>query len=258
LRRHLVATGILWAVLTAIGEALSFLNLYPTVGSAEAEDFDRIFRTLLFMGMPVFCFVLAVLFYSFVGFRTRGTPTEDGPPTRGTGAFPKAWLAVTGSLAVITMIYPGLIGLSRLQPDLSGYGWGAQDAQLVIKVTGLQWTWRMEYVDAGVTVTTTQGKELVLPIDTTVKFEVNSADVVHSLWIPAFRMRIDAMPGRTTHMTVKPTELGSFEDDDAFRVQCSALCGMDHALMRFPVRVVSRSDFDTWLADQKQAQQPGK
>ena len=258
MRRHLIATGIVWAVLTVIGEALSFLNLYPTVGSSEAADFDRIFRTLLIMGMPVYCFVLAVLFYSFLRFRTRGTPTDDGPSHRGTGTIPKVWVAVTGSLALITMVYPGLVGLSRLQANPTGYGWGPEDAELIVKVTGLQWTWRMEYADTGVTVTTTQGKELVLPIDTTVKFEVNSLDVVHSLWIPAFRMRIDAMPGRTTHMTVKPTELGSFEDDDAFRVQCSALCGMDHTLMTFPVRVVSRADFDTWLAGQKQAQQPGK
>ncbi len=258
MRRHLVAAGILWAILTAIGEALSFLDFYPTVGSREAEDFDQIFRTLLFMGMPVFCFVLAVLFYSFLRFRTRGTPTGDGPAYRGTGAIPMAWVAVTGSLALITMVYPGLVGLSRLQSNPTGYGWGPEDAELVVKVTGLQWTWRMEYAGTGVTVTTTQGKELVIPIDTAVKFEVNSLDVVHSLWIPAFRMRIDAMPGRTTHMTVEPNVLGTYENDDAFRVQCSALCGMDHTLMTFPVRVVSRADFDAWLAEQKQAQQPGK
>lgn len=255
MRRHFIAAAIVWAVLTAIGEVLAFTDLYPTVGSSEADDFDRIFRILLIMGTPVFTFVLAVLFYSFVRFGSHSKPAEDGPVYRGTGLAPRVWVLVTACLALTTMIFPGLTGLAELQPNKSGYGWGEEDAELVVRVVGFRWAWTMEYPDAGVTVSTAQGKELVLPVDTTVKFEIDSTDVIHSFWIPAFRMKIDAVPGRTTHMTVKPTALGRFEDDNTYRVQCAELCGLDHSTMMFPVRVVSRAEFESWLAGQKTAAQ---
>lgn len=253
MRRHVISAAVLWVILTAIGEALAFADLYPTVGSTEADDFDRIFRILIVMGMPVFTFVIAVLFYCVLRFGSFGMPAGDGPAYRGTGPGPKVWLAVTGSLALTVMIFPGLTGLAKLQPDKNGNGWGEPNAELVVRVAGFRWSWTMEYVDAGVTVSTAQGKELVLPIDTHVKFEIDSTDVVHSFWIPAFRMKIDAIPGRTTHMTVKPTVLGRFEDDAAYRVQCAELCGLDHATMTFPVRVVPRAEFEQWLQSQKPA-----
>ncbi|MCK6563723.1 MAG: cytochrome c oxidase subunit II [Dehalococcoidia bacterium] len=253
MRRHVIAAVAVWVVLTAIGETLALADLYPTVGSSEAEDFDRIFRILIVMGMPVFTFVIAVLFYCVIRFGSFGKPSEDGPAYRGAGLGPRVWLAVTGSLALTVMIFPGLTGLAELQPDKSGYGWGESNAELVVRVVGFRWSWTMEYADAGVTVSTAQGKELVLPVDTHVKFEIESTDVIHSFWIPAFRMKIDALPGRTTHMTVKTTALGRFEDDDAYRVQCAELCGLDHSTMTFPVRVVPRAEFEQWLQSQKPA-----
>ncbi len=255
MRRHVAAAAVLWVVLTAIGEVLAFADLYPTVGSSEADDFDRIFRILLIMGTPVFTFVIAVLFYSLIRFGSFRKPVEDGPAYRGIGLGPRVWIAITGSLALTTMIFPGLTGLAELQPDKDGYGWGESDAELVVRVVGFRWSWTMEYVDAGVTVSTAQGKELVLPVDTHVKFEIDSTDVIHSFWIPAFRMKIDAVPGRTTHMTVKPTVLGRYEDDDAYRVQCAELCGLDHSTMTFPVRVVTHAEFEQWLESQKPAAQ---
>ena len=92
------------------------------------------------------------------------------------------------------------------------------------------------------------GKELVLTVDTSIRFDIEAADVIHSLWIPAFRMKIDAIPGRTTYMTVKPTKVGAYETDQAYRVQCTELCGLDHAKMLFPIRVVSESEYESWLA----------
>ncbi|MCS7295733.1 MAG: cytochrome c oxidase subunit II, partial [Dehalococcoidia bacterium] len=76
-------------------------------------------------------------------------------------------------------------------------------------------------------------------------------DVVHSFWIPAFRMKIDAIPGRTTYMVVRPVVTGSFDDDQAFRVQCAELCGLDHAKMWLPVRVVEREEFEAWVQQMK-------
>lgn len=251
--RHLIIAGLLWVVLTAVGELLVVADLYPTVGSHEAQDFDDIFRFLLLLGVPVMTFVFAVLIYAGLQFRIRtAVPTEDGPVMRGHGWVPRAWLAVTGSLAIFVMIYPGLTGLAELQQgDKGASGWGDQEAEVVIKATAFKWQWLFEYPD-GTQVSVATGKELVLPNETSIKFEVNAIDVVHSLWIPAFRMKIDALPGRTTYMTVKPHSLGEYQSDDAYRVQCTELCGLDHAAMMFPIRVVEPGEFESWLASLRQ------
>jgi cytochrome c oxidase subunit 2 len=269
--RHVVSVALLWAVLTAIGEGSVFLDLFPAVGSSEAEDFDRIFRILLIMGTPVFAFVIAVLAYSMVTFRASGP--DDAPPAfRGEGKVPKVWLVITGALALTVMIYPGLTGLRKLQSDPNGYGWSDTQPNLFIHVQAFQWGWQFDYrdfegqpLDFSVLSVGGNAAELVLPIDVGVKFDINATQapydpgtnpeggVLHSFWIPAFRMKIDAVPGRTTTMTVKPIELRGFQDDSAFRVQCAELCGLGHAVMATPVRVVDRAAFLDWVALQKAA-----
>ncbi len=251
MKPHVISAFVLWAVLTAIGELLATLNLFPVVGSKEAEDFDDIFRFLLFLGVPVFSMVVSIVVYSFLRFRSGGTPTEDGPAFRGTGMIPRVWLAVTGGLAVFVMIYPGLWGLAQLQRDKTGYGWGETTSELTLKVTGFQWNWSVEYPEQGITITPTGGQAIVLPVNKTIRFDGTALDVIHSMWIPAFRMRIDVLPGKTTHMEVTPDRLGSYDDDEAYRLQCSQLCGLDHAKMKFPVRVVTDQEFADWVTAQK-------
>ncbi len=249
--RHLISVALLWVGLTAVGELLVFADLYPAVGSHEAEDFDSIFRFLLILGIPVFTFVIAVVVYAMLTFRVRDRqPSDDGPPIRGTGWIPRVWLLITGALAIFIMIYPGLTGLAKLQSSATAYGWGPEEADLEINVTAFMWQWTFTYPD-GTEVSVSKGKEVVIPVDKHVRFNVNSIDVVHSLWIPAFRMKIDAIPGRTTYMTVKPTTLGAYADDQSYRVQCAELCGLDHGKMWLPVRVVTEAEFESWLASLK-------
>jgi len=247
--KHLIPAAVLWAIITAIGELLLLADLFPTVGSLEADDFDWIFQFLLALGIPVFAFVIATVAYSMYAFRSK-TGEEMGATIRGNGWFPRIWLLVTGSLAAFVMVYPGLTGLHKLQSDRTGYGWGAQDADVVIHATGAQFNWTFTFAD-GTEVNIIKGKELVLPVDSKIRFNINSVDVIHSLWIPAFRMKIDAIPGRTTYMTVEPTKKGSYAEDQSFRVQCAELCGLDHSVMNFPIRVVDRQEFDQWLASLK-------
>lgn len=248
--RHLISAALLWLALTAIGEALAFSDLFPTVGSESAEEFDHIFRVLLIMGVPVFAFVIAVLTYSFLQFRSRG-PDETGATFHGRGAVPRLWLGITGGLAVLTIIYPGMTGLADLQKDDSGYGWGDTRADILVRVTGQRYAWEFEYVNEGVKLPPVRTSELVLPVHKSVKFEITSIDVVHSFWIPAFRMKIDAIPGRTTFLTITPEHTGNYAADDAYRAQCAELCGLDHSVMYTPVRVVEQAEFDAWVAEQK-------
>lgn len=241
MRRDLARVGVLWVVLTVLGELL-VLNwrIFPVPYAREAEVVDEAFDLLSIMAVPVFAFVFAVLVYAIFAFRSSG-PHEDGPPLRGTGKTIGAWLVITVALALAILINPGFVGLAEVR--------GESTPDLVIDVTGQRWFWTVTYPN-GAEVTSVDG-ELVVPVDTRIRFDITApaADVVHSFWVPAFRVKKDAVPGRVTRMLVTPLETGSYEDDPNLRVQCAELCGLGHAGMMMKVRVVEPDEFDAYLAN---------
>jgi cytochrome c oxidase subunit 2 len=91
-------------------------------------------------------------------------------------------------------------------------------------------------------------------VDTRIRFAVTALeqDFVHSFWIPGFRLKIDAVPGRSTELLITPEKTGSYEDDPTLRVQCAELCGIGHADMKMGVRVVERSEFDRYITSLKE------
>jgi cytochrome c oxidase subunit 2 len=83
---------------------------------------------------------------------------------------------------------------------------------------------------------------LVLPLGQQALLEMESADVLHSFWVPEFRVKQDLLPGSTTEIRITPTELGNY------KVRCAEVCGLKHTYMLADVRVVSPDEFETWLA----------
>jgi cytochrome c oxidase subunit 2 len=251
-----VTFALLWIALTLAGWSLILVNLFPVEASEFAEESDGIFVFLMIIGIPVWAFAVAVVIYAVLQFRQQKAG-ETGPTWRGTGLAPKMWVLSTSVLAVAVMIYPGLIGLARLQDDATGFGWGNKEAELTIEATGFRWAWSFRYPEQDIDLIGS-AEPLVLPIHTSIRFNINSTDVVHSFWVPAFRMKIDAMPGRETFVTIETTKLGEFHPSDknsAFRVQCAELCGEDHQLMYFPIHVVTEEEFEAWVEEQQAAEQ---
>jgi cytochrome c oxidase subunit 2 len=134
---------------------------------------------------------------------------------------------------------------------------------MTVKATGYQWYWGYEYPDqklpeyisnilpedkakaAGVPYKLATTAPLVVPVNKTVHVLVVGADVIHSFSVPAFGIKIDAVPGRTNDTWFKATQTGTFYG------QCSQLCGTDHSYMPIEVKVVSQADFDAWVASKQ-------
>jgi cytochrome c oxidase subunit 2 len=258
MRRHLLTVLILWIVLTIIGEVVALqVNFNPVAASEEARHIDGAIRQLIVMAVPVFMFVLAVLGYSLLRFRTSDGLHEEGPPIHGSKAFSVGWLVITASLAVAVFYTPGLTGLRYLRANTN------QD--LVVKVEAAQWHWHVSYPQYDLAIKSSptgfesmgNNAVLALPVNQHIKFEVTSADVIHSFWIPAFRMKVDAVPGSVTSLYVTPDRTGDFEQDFNYRVQCAELCGTGHARMNMRVAVMEPAEFENWIAAQKQAQMTG-
>ncbi|MBI4338976.1 MAG: cytochrome c oxidase subunit II [Chloroflexi bacterium] len=240
LKKDFVFTGLLWALLALVLEVVIIpWDPFPLAASEEAAVVDDAFKLLMVLGAPVFALVVATVAYSFVRFRRRGDPAEDGPPMHGSRGVVGAWLAVTTALTLLVIVTPGITGLRELRASAS------EPPDLLVEVQGGRWFWKATYPEYGVTST----RELVLPKDELVRFEVTALDVLHSFWIPAFRIKIDAVPGRTTITYATPDTLGSYDDDESLRVQCAELCGVGHSVMRLPVRVVTAEEFRAWVAE---------
>jgi cytochrome c oxidase subunit 2 len=170
-----------------------------------------------------------------------------------------------------------LIGIAIPSLRLHYYMDRAVDAQMTLKVAGYQWYWSYEYPDQGdisfeshifpneqdTSRKVTAEEELkqlngeprllsvdnpaVVPVNTTVRVLITGNDVIHSWSVPAFGVKLDAVPGRVNETWFKATEIGTY------RGQCSQLCGVWHGFMPIVVKVVSKEDFDAWVAEKKKS-----
>jgi cytochrome c oxidase subunit II len=232
---QLVAIGLTAAVL---GIALGLvIDWFPVAASGEAKDIDTLWDVLIIASVPVFVLVQTVVLYSVWKFRMRpGEELVDGPPIHGNTRLEIVWTAIPAILLVGLCSYAYIV-----LHDIEN---AAAKATMNVRVVGEQFTWTFHYPgESG-------GKELVtnelyLPVDTEVKFTVQSKDVIHDFWVPAFREKIDAVPGINTTYSVRTTRVGDYA------VVCAELCGLGHSAMRQTAHVLPKAEFDSWLDEQR-------
>ncbi|HEX6985979.1 MAG TPA: cytochrome c oxidase subunit II, partial [Planctomycetaceae bacterium] len=193
-----------------------------------AEQIADLFWWMAGGATVVWAVVIGLAAYSIHG--------RPGPHDRQT-----ALMIIGGGVVFPTVVLAVLLsyGLALL-PDLVA---PAPPGSLTVTVIGEQWWWRVRYETAGGGAVEL-ANEVRLPVGEPVQFRLESADVIHSFWIPPLGGKMDMFPGRTTHLSLLPTRTGTF------RGVCAEYCGDSHALMAFPVVVAEGEDFADWLARQ--------
>lgn len=232
--RHFIIVGVL-VVAAAFGVyfGLDSLGLMPAQASVQAISIDWLWNLQVIAMSFLFALIMVPMLYSFVVFRRKKGDTTDAEHIEGNMTLEIAW-TVLPLIAVVAFAYLGSYSLGdirRVDPDA-----------MVIKVTARQWSWSFEYPDYGVT-----SKELYLPVDKQVVLKMESSDVIHSFWVPEFRVKQDVVPGRVTEYRITPNLPG------AYKVVCAEICGTSHYNMAASVEVVSQQRFDDWIAG-KQAE----
>lgn len=214
--------------------AVAQFSWLPAQWAAEAEVVDEAMVLLQYLGAPVMALVLAVMTWSLIGWRSDGADREDGPPQRDSKVVVTTWLVITTALAIYVVINPGFVGLAEIR--------GEPNSDYVIELEAQQFSWTVTYPNGETAV-----DELVVPSDKRVRYDITSKDVLHSFWIPAFRIKIDAVPGLVTQAYATGHHEGNIDDDINLRVQCAELCGAGHAQMAMPVRLVSDQEFNEYV-----------
>lgn len=191
-------------------------------------------------------FVLALLVVVVVKFNSKANPV----PSRTTH---NTLIEVVWTLVPVLI----LVGIAVPSFRLLFLELDVPKADLTIKATGKQWYWSYAYPDNGkfeFDSLMAQDKqprllgvdnEMVVPVNKVIRVQVTGADVIHAFALPAFGVKIDAIPGRLNETWFKATKTGMFYG------QCSELCGKDHAFMPIAIRVVNDQEFASWVETAK-------
>jgi cytochrome c oxidase subunit II len=229
-----------WRQMLGIGAIASILGIaagllidwFPVAASDEAKQIDTLWDVLIIFSVPVFVGVSVVVLFSVMKFRMRpGEENLDGPPIHGNTRLEVIWTAIPAIILVGLCTYAFVV-LEDVE---------AADANPVqVRVVGEQFAWTFFYKQA-------DGKEVAssqlhVPLNRQVAFTLQSKDVLHDFWVPAFRMKKDAVPGIDVRYSVTPNKLGTYD------IVCAELCGLGHAVMRSSAVVEEQPAFDSWLA----------
>ncbi len=229
-----VAVVIVLASLVTIPIAL-LIHWFPTQASVESRKIDTLYDVLLIFSVPMFWLVATTVLFSVWRWRMRpGEEELDGPPIHGNTRLEVVWTAFPAVMMVGLCTY-AFVTLHSIEKT---------HRHMTVEVMAQQFAFRYTYPDGpgGKPFST---NDLYVPTGEQVEFKVHAKDVLHDFWVPAFRLKTDAVPGITTAIKVTPSRVGTYA------VVCAELCGLGHALMRSTVHVVPPEQFKTWLAKQK-------
>jgi cytochrome c oxidase subunit II len=233
-RRALLAVAVAGLCLVLAGCASDLGMPEPvTTQGTHSRDLWRVF--------VVIALIIGTIVYLLVGFvviRYRRNRSGGGMPSQRQYHVPIEIIYTAIPLVIVGV----LLGLSiRTERNVTAL---KSDPDVTVRVVGFQWQWQFNYVGTNIVITGVPGKEpvLMLPTDRTVQLDLQTADVIHSFWVPHFIEKRDLIPRVTNSIDVNIKQTGQWAG------VCSEFCGLDHTDMRFTVRAVSPSDFDAWLA----------
>lgn len=259
--RHGLRITVIWLVLSIIVEILiAILPLPIPTGSAEAMGARQTMYMLFYVGAPIFVFVWVLLVYNLAVFRHR--PGEVGDPVAPPDS--TSVLLLWAGLSFIIVLFLAGWGTFTLheitQPPpaavaaTSSHAHGQTTTAVVVKpgryltiqAIGQEWMWTFRYPSYGGMET----RELVVPNDTEIQFNITSLDVVHSFWMYDYNIKEDAVPGVNNTAWFEAEKLGAYNPNGKNWVKCNELCGIWHGYMRAPLYVVPPSTFLSWARKQ--------
>jgi cytochrome c oxidase subunit 2 len=210
-----------------------------TQASAQADDIDTLLNVMIVLSSFVFAIVLVMLGYCVWKYRAKPGDESDGEPIHGNTKLEILWTVIPTVIVLFAAVYSWIV-LSDIESK-------ASDA-LRVNVTAQQFKWTFNYPVANDKVVSSN--ELVVPNERQLDLHLTALDVVHSFWVPEWRIKRDLVPAGEggndvdNSVRVTPDRLGTYN------VVCTELCGFGHATMRALVRVVPPDEYATWLAKQ--------
>ncbi|MEN9216580.1 MAG: cytochrome c oxidase subunit II [Gloeomargarita sp. HHBFW_bins_162] len=255
-------------------------HFFPEQASVQAPLVDNFFNLMLMIATALFLLVAGTIIFFAIQFRQRPGDEGDGVPLEGDFSLEAYWTLIPAVIVIVLGIYSVEVftemggfaagggggnhllmshhhhhemkaqlvsdEMSEPTPEFEAkYGLGgAGKPDVIVTVTGMQYAWIFNYPE-GIT-----AGELHIPVNKSVQLNIKAADVIHSFWVPQFRLKQDAIPGQDTELRFTATKVGDYP------IVCAELCGGYHGAMRTRVYVHTQEEYDQWLAENLVAQNP--
>jgi cytochrome c oxidase subunit II len=218
------------ALTVAISAVMVPINWDGQQASTAAPMIDNLLTMMIILSAFVFSLVMVMLFYALWKFKAKPGDESDGEPIHGNTRLEIAWTLIP----TVIVLFAG------------GYSWKVLDDieepakdPLTVQVFSQQYAWSFGY--PGKDMAWSEG-ELHVPVDRQVHFKMHAQDVIHSFWVPEWRIKKDNVPGITTTAIVTPDKVGTYQ------LICTELCGFGHTTMRAKVVVEPPAEFRKWVA----------
>jgi cytochrome c oxidase subunit 2 len=205
----------------------SLWNPLPPQGSTAAGETDPLFYFITGLSALFFLAIVGAIIYFVIKYRRQREDQKTSPVKHHTG-IEIAWSVIPGILLLVIFVwgFKGFLSISVPPPDA-----------LEIRVTARQWSWEFDYPSLGLEGETV----LTVPVNRPVRVIMRSDDVIHSFYVPAFRVKRDVLPNRYTSVWFEATELGTYD------LLCTEYCGTLHSSMWAEVRVVDQATWEEFV-----------
>ncbi|MEN9215248.1 MAG: cytochrome c oxidase subunit II [Gloeomargarita sp. DG02_4_bins_56] len=255
---------------------------FPEQASVQAPLVDHFFNLMFMIAVALFLLVAGTIIFFAVQYRQRPGDEGDGVPLEGDFSLEAYWTLIPAVIVIVLGVYSVQVftemggfaagggggnhllmshghqphqpmpaqlvsddGAEPAPAFKAEYGLGGSERpDVTVTVTGMQYAWIFNYPE-GIT-----AGELHIPVNKSVQLNIKATDVIHSFWVPQFRLKQDAIPGHDTELRFTATKVGDYP------VVCAELCGGYHGAMRTRVYVHTQEEYDRWLAENQFAQHP--
>jgi cytochrome c oxidase subunit 2 len=203
------------------------LPLFPDSASTMSGQVDALYIFLVVVSL-FFSLSIAGLIIVFAVKYRRRSPADRPEPVHGSIALELAWTVIPLAISLFIFVWGAKIYFSMRRPPASS---------MDVYVVGKQWMWKFQHPSGRREI-----NELHIPVGRPVKLTMATEDVIHSFFVPAFRVKYDVVPGAYRTMWFEATKPGKY------RLFCAEYCGTKHAGMTGHVVVMEADDFQTWLS----------
>ena len=201
--------------------------MFPERASTIAGRVDALYFFLIAIAVFFSLLIAGLIVYYAVEYRRR-SPDEVGTVVHGGMALEIAWTVIPLLISMVIFVWGASVFFAMSRPP---------DETLNVYVVGKQWMWKFQHLDGEREI-----NELHVPVGRAVKLIMTSEDVIHDVFVPAFRVKADVLPGRYTNIWFQPTKPGRYH------LFCAEYCGTRHSGMIGEVVVMEPSEYQAWLS----------
>jgi cytochrome c oxidase subunit 2 len=210
---------------------------FGDAASEQAGPIDTLFDVMIVLSCLVFAVVTVMFVYAIWRYRAKPGDESDGAPVHGNTRLEIAWTVIPTIIVLFGAGYSWIV-LDDIEAQA--------DDRMALNVYGQQFKWTFEYPEADGLVT----NELHVPVDRQLEVQLYGLDVLHSFWVPEWRIKRDLVPAGAGGDEIDSQFVVTPNEEGTFALICTELCGLGHSTMRATVVVESQQEFDRWLAEQ--------